>query len=71
MEREKSEKETYAEARLIAALAVKANSVTPELADALIEKVLVYPGSRIEVQWKIAGFSDGPRHETEEYGYAG
>jgi len=33
--------------------------LTQELADALIERVYIYPGNRIEVEWKIKDFCAG------------
>jgi hypothetical protein len=34
------------------------NGLTPALVDLLIEKVLIFPGERVEVRWKTADFFD-------------
>ncbi len=52
--------------RQLAEDALKQNKLTEELADALIDKVLVYPGSRIEVVWKAAGLGAACTGETSE-----
>ena len=35
---------------------VGASGLTAELADILIDRVYVYPGSQVEIIWKIKGF---------------
>ncbi len=34
------------------------NRLTPALVDLLIEKVLIFPGERVEIKWKVADFFD-------------
>ncbi len=36
--------------------AIQSDELERELADLLIEKILVYPDNRIEIQWKVSGF---------------
>ncbi len=42
-------------------------SMTQELVDILIDKILVFPGDRIEVKWKLPGFADATRNEMEGF----
>lgn len=39
--------------------ALDAEILSSELVDMLIEKVLVFPGNRIEIVWKVSGFAHG------------
>jgi len=34
------------------------NTLTRSLVDMLISKVIVYPGDRVEIEWKVSGFGD-------------
>ncbi|NLA88190.1 MAG: hypothetical protein GX847_13120 [Clostridiales bacterium] len=36
--------------------ALQSDELRRELADLLIDKVLVYPNNHIEIQWKVSGF---------------
>ena len=38
--------------------ALDSNTLTRELVDMLIDKILVYPDNRIEIGWKISGFAN-------------
>lgn len=54
---EQTEKNAPSAASIKAAReALEAGTLTQELADLLVSKVLVYPGDTIEVQWKVSGF---------------
>ena len=50
--------------------ALKANTLSWELTDLLIEKILVYPGNHLAICWKLAAFEIDFEY-TEEYDYAG
>lgn len=39
--------------------ALDARMLSPELVDMLIERVLIFPGNRIEILWKVSGFAYG------------
>ena len=39
--------------------ALDAKTLSPGLVDILIEKILIFPGNRIEVVWKVSGFAHG------------
>ncbi len=45
--------------------ALRARTLQRELVDLLIDKVMVYPDSRIEVVWKLAGFVNCLASDTE------
>ena len=70
MEHTKTVKEDLETSRRISGLAT-ASSGLKELVDLLIEKVLVFPGNRIEICWKVAGFGDAAQIETEGMKNAG
>ena len=36
-------------------------TLTRSLADALISKICVYPGNRVEIVWKVAGFGEATK----------
>lgn len=40
----------------LARQATEAGGLTPQLADALIERVYVYPGNQVEIIWKMKDF---------------
>jgi hypothetical protein len=46
------------ERKKIAAAVKLEKKLTRALVDILIEKVLIFPGERVEVQWKFAEFFD-------------
>ena len=46
-------------ARAAATKASEAGKLTRSLAEMLIDRVYIYPGSRVEVQWKVLGFCVG------------
>jgi len=38
--------------------------LTQEIVDLLIDRVLVYPDNRMEIVWKISGFTDSMPQEA-------
>ncbi|NLW79469.1 MAG: hypothetical protein GXY32_08680 [Ruminococcaceae bacterium] len=57
--REQEEKTAPSAASIKAALgALESETLTRELVDLLIDKVLVYPDNRVEIQWKASGFGN-------------
>lgn len=38
--------------------ALESETLTQELGDQLIDKVLVYPDNRIEIQWRVSSFGN-------------
>ena len=48
--------------------ALDAEMLSLELVDMLIERVLIFPGNRIEIVWKVAGFAYSmPEPELESF----
>jgi site-specific DNA recombinase len=48
--------------------ALDAEMLSPELVDMLIEKILIFPGGRVEIVWKVSGFAYGmPDPELESF----
>ncbi len=58
-------------AHFAATKASEAGKLTRPLAEMLIEKVFVYPGKRVEILWKHAGFAGGMRKNEEGVDDAG
>lgn len=50
-----------------ARVALRKRILSQELADMLIDKVLVYPDNRIEIVWKLAGFINCTPKTSERY----
>ena len=46
----------HKQCRVLAQSALDEHTLTQRLVDLLIERVLIYPGKKIEVKWKVAGF---------------
>ncbi len=44
---------------------MRAKKLSGALADLLVDKVVLYPGDKIEVVWKLAGFIDCVAAEHE------
>ncbi len=47
--------------------ALQSDKLGQELADLLIDKVLVYPDNRIEIQWKVSGFGRHDAVDTDDF----
>ena len=47
--------------------ALRAKKLSGALADLLVDKVLVYPGDKIEVVWKLEGFLKGFAREAQPF----
>jgi len=50
--------------------ALKANTLSRELTDLLVDKVLIYQGDHLEICWKLAAFEIDFEY-TEDCDYAG
>lgn len=50
--------------------ALEQSNFTQELVDLLIEKVLVHPGYKIEIVWKVSGFADCLSNQAQVYNVA-
>ena len=62
-----SERQTADEkAQKIAQSVKEADGLTPEVADLLIDKILLYPGDRLEVYWKISAFDSTSTYRGEK-----
>ena len=67
----KAAKEAFEALLHISGLATASGGLTKELVDLLVEKVLVFPGNRIEICWNNEAFDDAARIETEGIKNAG
>ena len=55
-------RESDAKAHEIARAALREGRLSQELVDLLIETVLVYPGKKVEVGWKVSDFINQSTH---------
>jgi hypothetical protein len=55
------------ELRSLAGTALDSEKLSRPLVDALVEKVYIYPGNRVEIEWKVADFA---KIEKGEKAYA-
>ena len=65
-EREKflHERGRHVQCKELARYALDENALTQQLVDLLVEKVLISPGGRVEVKWKVEGFFEAGEQST-------
>lgn len=62
MQEQEERQASDAKAVKIAHTVNQADSLTPEVVHLLIEKILLYPGGRLEVYWKVSAFENTPEN---------